>query len=404
MSTHTFTPTRAAALKQLERFAPSAGRAYQNQRNYDFGPESHKRVSQLSPYLRHRIISETEVIAAVLGQHAYPSAEKFIQEIYWRTYWKGWLEHRPGVWHDYTHHVTALQSRLTTDADLHESYETAKQGRTGIEPFDAWIHELTTTGYLHNHARMWFASIWIFTLELPWQLGAEFFIHHLLDGDPASNTLSWRWVAGLQTQGKIYLATAENLRQFAGKRFFSHGEPKGLERLAPHAAPIDAPLPPPATAPTLPDDPTSCRNSGLLLSEDDLLLETPITVATVAAWQPQHTANCAPAEPVTGFRRALMRDALERAAHTNSTVVEKTGLNDYRDVLTWARGHNLEQVIVAYPPQGHVRDTLEELKSVLLRAGISLAYFVREHDRRTWPHAKRGFFQLKKKIPELLDL
>ena len=58
---------------------------------------------------------------------------------------------------------------------------------------------------------MWFASIWIFTLELPWQLGAEFFMQHLYDGDAASNTLGWRWVAGVQTQGKHYLASEWNL-------------------------------------------------------------------------------------------------------------------------------------------------------------------------------------------------
>jgi deoxyribodipyrimidine photo-lyase len=70
-------------------------------------------------------------------------------------------------------------------------------GRTGIACFDQWTGELLETGYLHNHARVWFSSIWIFTLRLPWKLGADFFIRFLNDGDSASNTLSWRWVAGL---------------------------------------------------------------------------------------------------------------------------------------------------------------------------------------------------------------
>ncbi len=76
-----------------------------------------------------------------------------------------------------------------------------------------------SAGYLHNHARMWFASIWIFTLRLPWVLGADFFMRHLCDGDPASNTLSWRWVAGLHTRGKTYLARASNIATYTGGRF-----------------------------------------------------------------------------------------------------------------------------------------------------------------------------------------
>ena len=79
--------------------------------------------------------------------------------------------------------------------------------------------ELKETNYLHNHARMWFASIWIFTLDLPWELGAEFFLKHLYDGDSASNTLGWRWVAGIQTPGKHYLASEWNIKKFTNNRY-----------------------------------------------------------------------------------------------------------------------------------------------------------------------------------------
>ena len=92
-------------------------------------------------------------------------------------------------------------------------------GRTGIDCFDTWVEELRETNYLHNHSRMWFASIWIFTLGLPWQLGARFFMRHLLDGDASSNTLSWRWVAGMHTNKKPYLASKENIDKFTVNRF-----------------------------------------------------------------------------------------------------------------------------------------------------------------------------------------
>ncbi len=153
--------------------------------------------------------------------------------------------------------------------------------------------ELTDTGYLHNHARMWFPSIWIFTLRLPWQLGADFFLRHLLDGDPASNTLSWRWVAGLHTQGKLYLARPENIARYAGRRFGD--APPGLEHLVAQAEPLtDAarhdkvdPAWPTWSAPAGP-------RVGWLLTEDDLMLDLPGKPAAVASLAPRRpgAARC----------------------------------------------------------------------------------------------------------------
>jgi deoxyribodipyrimidine photo-lyase len=183
----------------------------------------------LSPYLRHRLLLEEEVLQTTLQRHSLAAASKFVQEVFWRTYYKGWLEQRPAVWADYRHSLVRILSELEDRADVRQRYESAVAGNTGIDCFDAWVHELLSTGYLHNHARMWFASIWVFTLELPWQLGADFFYRHLLDGDPASNTLSWRWVSGLHTPGKTYLATAANIAKFTDNRF----HPEGLAAHAP---------------------------------------------------------------------------------------------------------------------------------------------------------------------------
>ena len=111
------------------------------------------------------------------------------------------MEGRKKVWEDYNKKLAFLKDDVNFKS-LKKDYSKAVNGNSGIDCFDSWVNELVTTGYLHNHSRMWFASIWIFTLNLPWELGADFFYKNLLDADPASNTLSWRWVAGLQTEGK----------------------------------------------------------------------------------------------------------------------------------------------------------------------------------------------------------
>jgi len=223
-----FPPTRQAALDRLAAFVPRAGRAYAAERNADAGPGLKSNVSMLSPYIRHRLLTEHEVVATVLEQHSPNQAEKFIHEVFWRTYWKGWLQMRPAVWRDFLAERDSDREKAEANSGISRALAEAESGRTGIECFDDWARELVATGYLHNHTRMWFASIWIFTLKLPWALGADFFLRHLLDADPASNTLSWRWVAGIQTQGKTYLARPDNIEKYTGGRY----QPTGLSEVA----------------------------------------------------------------------------------------------------------------------------------------------------------------------------
>ncbi|MCC3752000.1 MAG: DNA photolyase FAD-binding protein, partial [Halorhodospira halophila] len=240
------TPTRAAGEARMATFAPRMGRVYASGRNHDRGPGAHRDVSGLSPWLRRRLVLEADVVAAALDTHGPESAEKFVQEVIWRGYFKGWLERRPAVWADYRRGLDADLAALVRDRRLARAVEAAEGGATGLDCFDAWVTELVETGYLHNHARMWFASIWIFTLGLPWRVGADFFLRHLVDGDPASNTLGWRWVAGLHTRGKPYAAKAWNIAKFSGGRFaprdgdlaadvegLQHQEPDGLPPLQP---------------------------------------------------------------------------------------------------------------------------------------------------------------------------
>ena len=163
MTRNTFPATRDAGISRLRQFAPRAGQAYASGRNTDPGPNQAGAVSMLSPYLRYRMITEQEVVGTTLGHHSLPAAEKYVQEVLWRTYWKGWLEMRPSVWTQYLQE----RDRCRDNFPNTRAIRSAEAGETGIEGFDDWARELLETGYLHNHARMWFASIWIFTLRLP---------------------------------------------------------------------------------------------------------------------------------------------------------------------------------------------------------------------------------------------
>ena len=210
-----FEASRAKAIEKLDHFIENNLTDYSKLRNFDLGPEGRSNVSCLSPYITHGIINEKEIIKKSLDKFSFAKNEKFIQEVLWRTYWKGWLELRPNVWNDYLIEL----KKTKEDFKDNKEYLNAIEGKTNIECFNYWVNELKENNYLHNHSRMWFASIWIFTLELPWQLGAEFFMQHLFDGDAASNTLGWRWVAGIQTQGKHYLASEWNIKKFTNNRF-----------------------------------------------------------------------------------------------------------------------------------------------------------------------------------------
>lgn len=381
----TFEPTRTAGLRALNAFVPHAGQAYADTRNSDHGPGDRSNVSMLSPYLRYRLINEAEVIEAVLAQHMRANAEKFIQEVLWRTYWKGWLELRPAAWSQYVADLTALEQN---PGDWQSDYERALAGQTGIDCFDAWVSELATHGYLHNHARMWFASIWIFTLQLPWQLGAALFWRHLLDGDPASNTLSWRWVAGLQTVGKTYLAGADNIARYTNGRF----NPIGLATRA--TALTETPMPAPRTLPLVAAPPPT-GPVGLLLHEDDLSLETfapgGSAIAAIAGLKQAQGR----AEPVETFIDGALMDGLARCAASSGVDRPLPVLSSAEDVYNWAALHGLTTVVTGYAPVGFNATALTKIGEELAEAGVALIMLRRPWDTDHWPLARRGFFAFR---------
>jgi deoxyribodipyrimidine photo-lyase len=392
-----FPPSRAAALVRLQQFLPTAGADYAHDRNHDRGPEGVGGVSQLSPYVRHRLLGEDEIVRAVLDRYAFASAEKFIQEVCWRTYWKGWLELRPSIWERYRAEVLAHQQRVETNSGLRTAMTAATLGNTGIDCFDAWARQLVDTGYLHNHARMWFASIWIFTLRLPWQLGADFFLQHLLDGDPASNTLSWRWVAGLQTRGKHYVARAENIARYTDGRF----NPVGQLNETAEALPTDE-LPPAQTLPVLPE-PITAANSAWLLHEDDLcanalpVIAAPPIALVIARSPPTRAAR------VEAFINAAFEDARDRAQQALSLAADAV-IDDEDEAAMVERISMLgiTQLLTAEAPVGPARARLDALEPLLVQHGITLIRIRHDWDAAFWPHAARGFFQLREKIRPVL--
>jgi deoxyribodipyrimidine photo-lyase len=386
-----FDPSRAAALDALAEFVPRAGRTYAELRNADEGPGARQNVSQLSPWIRVRQLAEEEVVRAVLEQHDVRAAGKFIDEVCWRTYWKGWLQLRPSIWTDYRRRV----AELSQDAVAHDGVAAATSGETGIDCFDAWARELVDTGYLHNHARMWLASIWIHTLRLPWELGADWFLRHLLDGDPASNTLSWRWVAGLQTAGKTYLATRENIRRYTGNRFAVNTPLATEPRVLTDSLPAIQPLAPP-------DDLNDAGRVGLLLTEDDLgaadWIGEHTAIAAVGAFFPTAAyAEMNIAEPVVNFRRAALNSRC-------AGVPNATRFDDMAGLREWLRSTAMQTLVLADPPVGIGSEGAPMIESVCAECDVAVRRVRNAWDALLWPRATHGFFRFKKAIPEAVSL
>ncbi len=395
-----FIATREAALNSLEGFIARAGKQYAATRNYDYGPDHRKNVSGLSPFVSRRMISEAEIIGAVLERHSPSGAQKFIQEVMWRTYWKGWLELRPRVWIDYLLAVQRQKQAFDDDQALAVSYEEAISAQTGIECFDAWVDELVETGYLHNHARMWFASIWIFTLNLPWELGADFFFRHLLDADAASNTLSWRWVAGLHTKGKTYAASASNIYRYTEGRFNPVGQ---LEK---------------HTAPRQEDhnyqiglydfgaiDIENSADDGLLILHEDMTPEcSELSNYTfrriVICSSDTISEECDLSPVVRRFSRAATDDCRQRVEEHYQTGVSVVA--DIDEIVAWCQREEVKRVIAFRPCQGPWRPYADKLSHELSNIHVEFVQLRRAWDKELHPHARSGYFAFKKSIPTML--
>jgi deoxyribodipyrimidine photo-lyase len=412
-----FVPTQNAAIAALDNFinGGNAGLKYERHRNTDFGPNPSQAnansVSYLSPYIRHRMLHETQVLKKTLLQETQVSAEKFIQEVCWRTYWKGWLENRPDVWHNFVLERDALGNGSLNAATL-KAINQATRGSTGIECFDAWVQELTSTGYLHNHTRMWFASIWIFTLNLPWASGADFFMRHLCDADAASNTLSWRWVAGLHTVGKHYLARADNIARYTNQRFNPRGQlnesaapKKETQGFHPPSKIVE-----PSKSNTAQATTTNAR-TWLLLHDEDLSPEMWLThdqPAGIIVLNSIHTRSSNDiGEVAATFNENALADAtcrLQQLWQLDSKQIIHCGSPAHlAQQLDGHREFSGAQIVHAGLAVGPTRDALAQPLKQLSDQGVIALAVQNEWDQLAWPHAKKGFFQFRTRIPELLN-
>ena len=225
-----FEPTLDAAHARLAAVNPNA---YARTRNALDGA-----VTRLSPYLTHGLLSLREVYEAVHARHPLDAKHKFVFELGWRAYWHHvWAHLGDGV------HQSIHVGLLPDHAYQPEMPDDVLEARTGIPAIDLAVRELYETGYVHNHARMWLASYVVHLRKVHWHAGAQWMLGHLLDGDVASNHLSWQWVAGTGSS-KPYLFNADNVAKYAPAHWHSPGTAidtsyEALDAIARGAEPIN---------------------------------------------------------------------------------------------------------------------------------------------------------------------
>lgn len=186
-------------LQRMQKIDPVA---YAATRNFIDG-----KVTYLSPYISRGVISTKQVLTHVLNQGYKPEKiEKFIQELAWRDYWQQiWMAKGNAIDLDLKHTQQPVTNTGLSTAIL--------IGRTGIEAIDTAISDFYLTGYVHNHVRMYIASLACNIAKSHWKSPAQWMYYHLLDADWASNALSWQWVAGANSNKK-YVANQKNINKY----------------------------------------------------------------------------------------------------------------------------------------------------------------------------------------------
>ena len=246
------------------------------------------------------------------------------------------------------------------------------------------MNELKNNNYLHNHTRMWFASIWIFTLELPWQLGAEFFMQHLYDGDAASNTLGWRWVAGVQTQGKHYLASEWNIKKFTNNRFnnikLNENAPPKISEKTYSIIKQDF------------NNPKNIEDKSLLIFENNLSFENTDfqdskfkKIYLVSNKNQNRSIKLS--EKVEKFKMLLFNDQ-EQRLKDQSIDCNCIDISEIKNIT--------ENYVALYPTVG---ENLDYLNLKILK----INFLYRKLDLYSWQYCNKGFFNFKNYIPKIIS-
>ena len=365
--------------KHLDSFLNHKILNYSKLRNFDFGVDKRDNISNLSKFISHRVLFEFDVIKKVLNKYPYIKVEKFVQEIFWRVYWKCHLEHKPDIWTDFINY--------NFQSNENANYLKAINSQTGIECFDEWVKELKEFNYLHNHTRMWFASIWIFTLNLPWQLGAKFFLSHLFDGDEAVNTLSWRWVAGLQTKGKNYIAKSWNVEKFSNKRFsnikLNENPETKVEEKKFNLRDINY---------------TSInkkQNKFLLMFENDCYylnkasLYIKYDYIYILKIQ-NHHRKIQLSQNVIKYKNQLLlyltKNLINSVLISRDEFIKKT--------------HTLKNFDIVYP---FIGENLDFMNNIIQQQKLNINFLHRSEDMFCLDYAKKGFFNFKNSIPKIIN-
>ena len=367
---------RQHSIDKMTDWMPNAASSYQSSRNYDL--DGKQTTSRLSESISAGILSEMDVIDCAKRFNISMKNNKFIEEIFWRVYFRGYFETHPSVWKYYTKNLNSHFQKLP------KYYDIAVRGETEIECFNVWINQLKETGYLHNHTRMWFASIWIFTLDLPWELGADLFMRYLNDADEASNTLSWRWVAGLHTSKKPYVARASNIFKYTQKY-------NPQNKLNPSPEPIreaiDHAFKPLELDQTLPYSASLVMFDNFLdikqLNLEDCALENFYVF--------EHSQ-----ETSRNIDREKARVRSEIVAEISNKINLKPQFFNEQSI----DGLFGQSLVTSYIFSGYFKDQISPLLNQIER-NSNTTYLLRNLDSLSWNFCKGGYFKLKTKIQEI---